>query len=53
MSDQPYNPGSDPLTRAPEPGDIEAFVHALRERGLPVRRRVTKGRSVMAARAQR
>ncbi|NOY93676.1 MAG: 23S rRNA (adenine(2503)-C(2))-methyltransferase RlmN [Deltaproteobacteria bacterium] len=45
----PYNPGGDPLTRAPEEPEVERFVAWLREQGLPVRRRVTKGRDVMAA----
>jgi 23S rRNA (adenine2503-C2)-methyltransferase len=45
----PYNPGSAPLTRFPEEHEIERFVSYLRAHGLPVRRRITKGRSVMAA----
>ena len=45
----PYNPGSTPLTRAPEEGEVERFIGWLRAEGLPVRERVTKGRSVMAA----
>jgi 23S rRNA (adenine2503-C2)-methyltransferase len=45
----PYNPGTDPLTRAPEEDEIERFLHGLRAAGIPVRRRVTKGRDVMAA----
>ena len=45
----PYNPGTVPLTRAPEEHEIERFIAWLREEGLPVRERVTKGRSVMAA----
>jgi len=45
----PYNPGGAPLTRAPEEDEIERFIGQLREHGLPVRRRITKGRSVMAA----
>jgi 23S rRNA (adenine2503-C2)-methyltransferase len=45
----PYNPGTAPMTRAPEEDEIERFVGYLREHGLPVRRRMTKGRSVMAA----
>jgi 23S rRNA (adenine2503-C2)-methyltransferase len=45
----PYNPGSMPLTRAPEEAEVERFVGWLRAEGLPVRERVTKGRSVMAA----
>ncbi|MCR9246947.1 MAG: radical SAM protein [bacterium] len=45
----PYNPGSEPLTRAPNVTETERFVGWLRDAGLAVRRRVTKGRSVMAA----
>jgi len=45
----PYNPGSLPLTRAPEEAEIERFVGWLRDEGLSVRRRITKGRDVMAA----
>jgi len=45
----PYNPGSLPLTRAPEEAEIVRFVAWLRAEGLPVRQRITKGRSVMAA----
>ena len=45
----PYNPGSVPLTRAPSEPEIETFIEHLRAQGLPVRRRITKGRSVMAA----
>jgi len=45
----PYNPGSVPITRAPSEDEIDAFIGQLRDHGLPVRRRITKGRSVMAA----
>ena len=45
----PYNPGSAPLTRAPTEDEITRFVDWLREDAVPVRRRVTKGQSVMAA----
>ncbi len=45
----PYNPGNAPLTRAPSDEEVDAFIGWLREEGLAVRRRVTKGRSVMAA----
>ena len=45
----PYNPGSMPLTRAPDDAEVERFIAWLRAEGLPVRERVTKGRSVMAA----
>lgn len=45
----PYNPGSVPLTRPPTAHEVDRFVGWLRDDGVPVRRRVTKGRSVMAA----
>ncbi|MCB9657536.1 MAG: radical SAM protein [Sandaracinaceae bacterium] len=45
----PYNPGNAPLTRAPSEDEVDTFIGWLREEGLAVRRRVTKGRSVMAA----
>ncbi|HEY2735445.1 MAG TPA: radical SAM protein, partial [Polyangiales bacterium] len=45
----PYNPGSVPITRAPSEAEIETFIECLRAEGLPVRRRITKGRTVMAA----
>lgn len=45
----PYNPGSCALTRAPTEEEVVRFVGWLREEGLAVRRRVTKGRQVMAA----
>ena len=45
----PYNPGTQPLTRAPEDHEVEQFIAWLRAEGLPVRERMTKGRSVMAA----
>jgi 23S rRNA (adenine2503-C2)-methyltransferase len=45
----PYNPGTAPITRAPEEHEVDQFIAWLREEGLPVRERVTKGRSVMAA----
>ncbi len=44
----PYNPGTAPITLAPDEPQIVRFVGWLRERGVPVRRRITKGRSVMA-----
>ena len=44
----PYNPGSRPIAAAPSEDEIERFVALLRARGLAVRRRITKGRSVMA-----
>jgi 23S rRNA (adenine2503-C2)-methyltransferase len=45
----PYNPGTVPITRAPSEDEIDRFIEMLRDEGLPVRRRITKGRSVMAA----
>jgi 23S rRNA (adenine2503-C2)-methyltransferase len=45
----PYNPGNAPLTRAPSEEEIVQFIDWLREENLPVRRRITKGRSIMAA----
>jgi 23S rRNA (adenine2503-C2)-methyltransferase len=45
----PYNPGTVALTRAPTEEEVVRFVGWLREEGLPVRRRLTKGRNVMAA----
>jgi len=45
----PYNPGSQPLTRAPSDSEVDRFIGWLRDEGLPVRRRITKGRGVMAA----
>ena len=45
----PYNPGSTPLTRAPSEDETVRFIGWLRAAGVPVRRRVTKGRSIMAA----
>lgn len=45
----PYNPGSTPITRPPTEGEIEQFMDWLNEEGLPVRRRITRGRDVMAA----
>ena len=45
----PYNPGLQPLTRAPRDTEVDEFIRRLRDFEVPVRRRVTKGRSVMAA----
>ena len=45
----PYNPGNAPLTRAPSEEEVARFIELLRSEGLIVRRRATKGRSVMAA----
>ncbi len=45
----PYNPGNAPLTRAPTTEETERFLGWLRDAGLPVRQRTTKGRTIMAA----
>lgn len=45
----PYNPGSQPLTRAPSDADVERFCGWLQEEGLPVRTRTPRGRGIMAA----
>ncbi|GAB1481187.1 hypothetical protein MASR2M78_00020 [Treponema sp.] len=45
----PYNPGRTPLTRAPNDTDIERFLSLLSSEKVPVRLRIEKGRSVMAA----
>jgi 23S rRNA (adenine2503-C2)-methyltransferase len=45
----PYNPGNAPLTRAPSEDEVVQFVGWLRADGVAVRRRITKGRSIMAA----
>ncbi len=45
----PYNPGNLPLTRAPSEDEVTGFIAWLRDEGLPVRRRITKGRTIMAA----
>lgn len=44
----PFNPGTEAITRAPHEHEIVTFVGMLRDRGIAVRRRITKGRSVMA-----
>jgi 23S rRNA (adenine2503-C2)-methyltransferase len=45
----PYNPGTAPIARAPSDDEVRAFIGRLRAAGLAVRRRITKGRDVMAA----
>jgi 23S rRNA (adenine2503-C2)-methyltransferase len=45
----PYNPGRTPIGRAPSESEIVAFREGLAARGVPVRRRIEKGRSLMAA----
>jgi 23S rRNA (adenine2503-C2)-methyltransferase len=44
-----YNPGTLPLTRPPTDDEVDRFIGWLRDEGLAVRLRITKGRSVMAA----
>ncbi len=45
----PYNPGRAPIGRAPGEAEIAAFLEGLAARGVPVRRRIEKGRSLRAA----
>lgn len=45
----PYNPGTDALTRPPREDEVVGFIDWLRDAGVAVRRRITKGRSIMAA----
>ncbi len=45
----PYNPGRRPLCRAPHAGEVARFVDWLRAADVAVRRRNTKGATVMAA----
>ncbi len=45
----PYNPGRAPIGRSPSESEIDAFQKGLAARGVPVRRRIEKGRSLMAA----
>lgn len=45
----PYNPGRHPICRSPSEPEIDAFLSGLAARGIPVRRRVEKGRSLQAA----
>ncbi len=45
----PYNPGTKPVARPPEVHETVRFADRLRALGIPVRRRLTKGQSVMAA----
>ena len=44
----PYNPGSNPLARSPTKEEILQFASWLEEDGCMVRRRTTKGGSIMA-----
>ncbi|OHD16739.1 MAG: hypothetical protein A2Y38_20380 [Spirochaetes bacterium GWB1_59_5] len=45
----PYNPGSEPISRAPTESEIGAFVLSLRALGLDARVRAPRGRALMAA----
>jgi len=45
----PYNPGREPLCRAPSDEETDSFIAALVNAGLHVKRRQLKGGSVMAA----
>jgi len=45
----PYNPGSAPIARAPTEEEIDRFAGWIREEGVPIRRRTTRGRGIMAA----
>jgi 23S rRNA (adenine2503-C2)-methyltransferase len=45
----PYNPGSKPVGRAPTEDELGDFEARLRSLGLKVRRRATRGASIMAA----
>ena len=45
----PYNPGRIALVGAPEEDEVVRFIALLRSHGVRVRRRIVKGRSVMAA----
>lgn len=45
----PYNPGTEALCPTPSHQQVDIFVQRLRTAGCAVRRRVTKGRDVMAA----
>ena len=45
----PYNPGSDPLGRAPTEAEVESFVRRLIAAGALVKLRSPRGRALMAA----
>ena len=45
----PYNPGTDPIAKRPDEDCIRTFTDALMARGVIVRRRRTRGSTVMAA----
>ncbi len=44
----PYNPGTAPLSRAPSEEEVLAFIGHLESEGVLVKRRIEKGRSIMA-----
>jgi len=44
----PYNPGSSPIARAPREEELETFASWLEEEGCIVKRRSSKGGSIMA-----
>ena len=44
----PYNPGRSPIAKAPTEAEVAAFLDGLAARGVPVRRRIEKGRALMA-----
>jgi 23S rRNA (adenine2503-C2)-methyltransferase len=44
----PYNPGSSPIARAPRDEELDRFASWLEEGGCIVRRRASKGGSIMA-----
>lgn len=44
----PYNPGRAPIGRAPSEEEVERFASLLAEYGCAVKRRATKGGSIMA-----
>jgi 23S rRNA (adenine2503-C2)-methyltransferase len=45
----PYNPGSEPLGRAPGEEEVAAFEASLKAKGLQVKLRASRGRGLMAA----
>jgi 23S rRNA (adenine2503-C2)-methyltransferase len=44
----PYNPGNDPIARAPSEEELSRFASWLEEDGCAVKRRASKGGSIMA-----
>ncbi len=45
----PYNPGSEPVGRAPRAEELDAFEARLKDLGIQVKRRAPRGLSLMAA----